>query len=949
MRLSCLQSPLRTISLAAVLYLLAPASAQAQSPYLYASVPNGTTSLIAGYSVAPDGTLTSVNGSPFTLSSEGGLLTTDPNDQFLFVLNPASNTISVLSIDSTGALTPVGSPVPAPTPPPGNGSPPSAPTCMATLADTGNNSNYLFVAYGNGPRPFTGAIVAYQIGDPTAPLTAVAITSVNAAPVGMAISPQGNIYVALQHIPGSTLDSQVAGVGIVNMNSSLAQLNLVGFANYNASEDSLVLNRDATVLFDGYGTSAAGYVESAQIPSNSAIPLLPRSQPLSAPNSPAATLLVDGSGHLLYVQQGAQAAVYIIDHTTGALSLSSTFTAPESFDIKYGKIIAHPVEQYLYTLQSAQIHVYEITDFTSGALRELSDPPYTVAGASGTAGLTLTHNAALQTATPIAAQLVPKIINFVDTTVGVSASDNSALLTNTGTQPLSVTISITGADQGDFHFDPTSCPSQLAAGSSCSIAVTFTPTQAGARQATLVVADAAGMHSIELTGNGVAAQPVANLSASAINFPTTTADGMSASQSIVLTNSGNAILHISSIVVAGQNPADFSITNSPSPSALPAACTASSYAPNASCSITVVFAPLSAGARSASIIIADDAAGSTQTVQLAGTGLDAGTVGTGNPPPPPSAIALSATSLLFTSTAVNSTTTEQYVILSNSGPNGSSLSIASVRLAGPNLSDFNLANGCTDSGYPPNQSCTLSVTFTPSALGTRFASLVITDNAPSSPQTIKLTGVTHSASETVTITAPNGFTQSVSAGGIATYALNLLSTVSGTVSFSGCSGAPSTATCTVQPASIIVSANQSVTFQVSVATAAAASSIAFDKLRHRDYGFFSIVRLCVAMTCTLLFSFFDKFCERRYRSFTERSPLHFRMAISAHVAIIALLALSVVNLAGCGGASTVATAPAVTPTSQSQTYTITITPTATTSNGAPLANVPPIQLTLIVN
>src|SRR6201999_4016490 len=96
-----------------------------------------------------------------------------------------------------------------------------------------------------------------------------------------------------------------------------------------------------------------------------------------------------------------------------------------------GNTTAHPVEPFLYTLQNGgKIHVYEITDFTSGALRELPDSPYTVDGAQGAAGLTLTHNAALQTAATVAAQLVPSAINFINTTIGQSISDNSALLTN---------------------------------------------------------------------------------------------------------------------------------------------------------------------------------------------------------------------------------------------------------------------------------------------------------------------------------------------------------------------------------------------------------------------------------------------------------------------------------------------------------------------------------------
>ena len=114
MRLSYLQSPLRTIIFTALLYLLSPSPAHAQSPYLYASIPiSPSASQVAAFAVSPDGTLTEVTGSPFPVAEEGGPVTTDPTDQYLFVLNPTSNTISVLSIGPNGALTSVGSPVPA--------------------------------------------------------------------------------------------------------------------------------------------------------------------------------------------------------------------------------------------------------------------------------------------------------------------------------------------------------------------------------------------------------------------------------------------------------------------------------------------------------------------------------------------------------------------------------------------------------------------------------------------------------------------------------------------------------------------------------------------------------------------------------------------------------------------------------------------------------------------
>jgi 6-phosphogluconolactonase (cycloisomerase 2 family) len=961
MHLSCLHSPLRTLVFTALLYLFAPSPAQAQAPYLYASIPNGATSLIAGYSVGVDGTLKPVPGPPFNLSREGGLLTTDPTDQFLFVLNATTNTISVLSIDSnSGALTEVqDSPVltPAPTQAQGGGTAPSAPTCMATLAGEDGNPSYLFVAYRNGPSPSTGAIVAYEIGGSSPPLTAVSIIPLDTTPIDVAVSPQGFIYAALQLIPNSNHGNQMPGVGMIKMDPGSGQLQLITFANNNPNENAVLLNPDATFLFDAEGsrTAGVGMVESMQIRSDGSTQP-PQSLVLSNPNIPPSALLVDGSGQLLYVQQGAQVVSYTIDQTRGILSTSSTSATPPPFTLSHGNTVAHPAASYLYTLQSgAQIYVFEITDFTSGALRKLSDPPYAVAGAKGAAGLTLTHNAASQTGA--AASLFPPAVNFTQTTVGQSISDNSTLLTNTGTEVLNVTASIVGADQSDFT--ATTCPPSLPVRMSCSITVTFKPAQSGTRQATLVVADSAGQQTLQLSGTGIVAQPALSVVPSALTFAPTAPGVITVPQSIILTNSGSANLHISSIAVDGQNAADFSVVNSPTQSSVPTACTTAAYAPGTSCSITVVFAPLAEGSRSTSIFVTDDAPGSPQIVQLGGTGLNAeGTGGTGNPSPNgPPAITVSATSLTFISTEVNSPTTEQYVIVTNSGADGSSLTITSAAVTGTNSADFKLANGCTTPVSPQTQGCALSVTFTPSASGTRTANLVITDNASPSTQTVALTGSiqtgTGTETETITITpGPNGnLVQSISAGDTATYLLSLKSTFGATVSFSQCVGAPSTATCTIAPASIVVTPNQSVPLLVTVVTAAAASSVAFDRLGQREISPLNIGRIYLAIACTILFFVIYKRAAPGVRPLQPVHSAPFAFPLSANAAIATLLVLSLLTFAGCGGASTVATAPVVTPTptSASQTYTITITPHATTSDNIAIPNLQPIQLTLILD
>jgi hypothetical protein len=84
----------------------------------------------------------------------------------------------------------------------------------------------------------------------------------------------------------------------------------------------------------------------------------------------------------------------------------------------------------------------------------------------------------------------------------------------------------------------------------------------------------------------------------------------SAAQSVTLTNSGTAGLSITSTSLTGTNPGDFSQTNT----------CGSSVVAGGNCAITVAFTPAAAGARSASVSIADNASGSPHTIALSGTG-----------------------------------------------------------------------------------------------------------------------------------------------------------------------------------------------------------------------------------------------------------------------------------------------------------------------------------------
>ncbi len=107
-----------------------------------------------------------------------------------------------------------------------------------------------------------------------------------------------------------------------------------------------------------------------------------------------------------------------------------------------------------------------------------------------------------------------------------------------------------------------------------------------------------------------AAQPAATLSTTALTFGNEQIHLTTTSQTVTITNTGNAALSISSVTVGGADGGDFTPSNG---------CTAS-VAPGGTCNVAVTFDPASTGARTATLSIKDNAGNSPQTVTLSGTG-----------------------------------------------------------------------------------------------------------------------------------------------------------------------------------------------------------------------------------------------------------------------------------------------------------------------------------------
>jgi fibronectin type 3 domain-containing protein len=101
------------------------------------------------------------------------------------------------------------------------------------------------------------------------------------------------------------------------------------------------------------------------------------------------------------------------------------------------------------------------------------------------------------------------------------------------------------------------------------------------------------------------------------------------------------------------------------------------------------------------------------------------------------AVSLSSTSVAFGSQPTGTPSAAQPVTLTNSG--SQALSISNIGVTGSNAGDFSQTNNCPAS-LTPLGNCTINVTFTPTTTGARSAAVTIIDNAPSSPQSVSLSG-----------------------------------------------------------------------------------------------------------------------------------------------------------------------------------------------------------------
>jgi hypothetical protein len=195
----------------------------------------------------------------------------------------------------------------------------------------------------------------------------------------------------------------------------------------------------------------------------------------------------------------------------------------------------------------------------------------------------------------------------------------------------------------------------------------------------------------------------------------------SATVSVTFYNATPGKLDVYDAVIAGLNGSEFRIKGEKC---------AGTYLPSgASCTLDLQFVPgYPEGQKRANLLVFDSGTGGKRTLPLIGRSLI-----------PVPFICASRVEFSFGAVGLGYTSTVQSVTISNCGY--AAMVVTNVAVVGPAASQFVLtANSCTNSAIPVGGTCTLSLVFAPTVVGSATALLEFTSNAGGSPRTFPLEG-----------------------------------------------------------------------------------------------------------------------------------------------------------------------------------------------------------------
>jgi hypothetical protein len=471
---------------------------------------------------------------------------------------------------------------------------------------------------------------------------------------------------------------------------------------------------------------------------------------------------------------------------------------------------------------------------------------------------------------------------FAPQAIGTTSAPQPIVMTNSSDvarRVLSVDI------DGDFLRTEDCVATPVAPHGHCTINVMFRPQFAGQRFANInILVERAGTDGEVLYAEAQGSTIEGPLSVSPLTlaFDHLPVGVSSTPQDVTVRNLSPGNIRISSITSSGT---EFAATHN---------CPATLLA-TTSCIVTVVFTPSAPGTRNGQLTVSTLSNGAVQ-VPLTGAGSAV------------SPLVQSASALNFLPQIVGATSSSLALTLENRY--GFSIALASITAAG----DYAQTNNC-GTALASGASCTVNVTFTPTAIGQRNALLTIVHSAFDSPRNVPLNG---SGVDVVVAPAPGSSSAAtIASGQTANFSLSIapVGTISGVANLT-CAGAPPSGSCALAPATVNIAPGVPATATLSVSTRVRGANTTIGQSSFApptSGGATTGSRAAMAVLIALLLSL------RRLRT-------RIRPALS-----LALLALC--GFVGCGGGGS-ATPPTPSPGTPAGAYTVVVTATITPTGGA---------------
>ncbi len=307
----------------------------------------------------------------------------------------------------------------------------------------------------------------------------------------------------------------------------------------------------------------------------------------------------------------------------------------------------------------------------------------------------------------------PGALSFSSMPVGSASNPQMLTIKNTGSAQ--ATIQTISSNNTSFSYSGISLPAAIGPSSSVQLAVSFDPKAPGAASGKLAISGNANNlpASVGLTGTGEAA--VISVGPSSVNFGNETQNVTSGSQSISVSNTGNAALSLNSV---GISPAQFTYSGPTPPFTI---------LPGNNVTYNVTFTPAATQAYSGSMSFTSNAFSGNGSVSMTGTGVGATSV-----------LNIAPSSIPFGNQLVNTASSPRNVNVENGGNTSLTISQASVP-SGP----FAVTGFSGNTTLATGQSLPLSVTYTPASETGDSATLSVSgtssDGSPVSAS-VNLTG-----------------------------------------------------------------------------------------------------------------------------------------------------------------------------------------------------------------